>query len=827
MWELYSAQPAATVLRTGFRKATWGLTARLAVLLLAMASALSAQTPAPPVTTPSAPTEAQKAASTATGRAVSNSDIADAIRRSGLSDEQVRERIRAAGYDPRLADPFFGGGSKEGASNPPDARFVAALKQMGMLEGLDPEPEAEGAAEELLPDDTPAQGGRAGNMPGGNLIFGKSVFSSRSTSFDPVLNGPVDPGYRLGGGDRLQLVLTGEVELAYTLDVRRDGTLIIPQLGQVAVAGLTLESARTAIKARAATTYSGVPEGRTRVDLSLGRIRTIEVRVIGEVENPGAYQLSALGSVFHGLARAGGPSSRGSFRVVELRRGGRVISHFDLYDFLLRGDASADVRMEQGDIIYVPLNTRRVALMGAIRRPGVYELKPNEGFTDVLRFAGGLLPSAASDRLQIDRILPAAQRAPGRERVVVDVPIRGSFSALDTLQLQENDVITAFPIGDLRRNTISIKGEVFRPGRFEWQPGLTLAGAIGLGQGIPPWGARERIKVIRSVPTTGRQEIFSLDLRDSTGANFPIAEFDEITILDARLEQPSGTVKVSGAVNRPGERPYAERMSLSDLIDMASGFTETASRVEVARKVLRAGYTDTVSVLHQVVLGPDRRLSTADGAFVLERGDEVSVRSTPGAREFGVVVLRGQFAFPGVYAIQRNDERLSDVIARAGGVLPTASAETFKLIRGGRTVAVSFSAVAGRDRHANLPLQADDELVILERPTLVYVSGAVERRVAVPFRQGWTLDDYLNAAGGVSDKGRRSNTIVEYPNGSIGRTRRTMRLIQRDPEVLAGATITVPEKPPEREGAFRDSLTLTAQLASVIASLALGLAALR
>lgn len=790
------------------------------VLVASLPSYAAGQVTQPSPSSPTVPagrTAAQDAAAAA-GRTMTNAEIADAIKKSGLSEDQVRERVRAAGYDPKLADPFFATGDQAAGASTANASFVSALQQMGILQAAD-------QAEEL--DADKANRASALHAKGSmSLVFGKSVFNAKATEFDPVTSGPVDPSYRIGTGDQLQVILTGDVERAYTLEIRRDGTIVLPQVGQINVAGLTLDAAGSLLRARAARYFSGLDNGRTRLDLSVGRLRSIEVYVVGEVESPGAYQVSALGTMFHALARAGGPTNHGSFRSIELRRGNRVVGHFDLYDYLLTGDASTDTRLQQGDVIFVPMNTRAVAFTGAVRRPGIYELKQEESFSDLLRFTGGLLPNAASDRLQIDRILPASERTPGRERVVVDVRTNGDLKSLDTLRLHENDVVSAFVIGDLRRNTVDISGELFQPGRFEWRPGLTLGQLVQMAQGTAPWALTDRVKVVRAVPATGRKEIFSLDLSDSAAARFPIQEFDEVTVLDGRLEYPAGSILVEGAVNKAGKRPFVERVTLRDAIDLAGGFSEHASRIEVARQVVRPGYTDTTSVIFRFPLTATRELNAQDARFPLQRGDEVSVRSTPGSREFGTVTVRGLFNYPGSYAIQRDDERLKEIVQRAGGVLPTASHETFKVVRTGRTVAVDFDALMKGDPQANIAVREDDEIIIANDPSVVFVTGAVERRVAVPFHRNWSLEDYLDAAGGVAPNGVRDKVIVEYAGGAIARTSNSFFSPRRDPPVRPGATITVSEKPPEKEGAFRDTLVATGQIVSVLASIAIAIAAL-
>lgn len=471
-------------------------------------------------------------------------------------------------------------------------------------------------------------------------------------------------------------------------------------------------------------------------------------------------------------------------------------------------------------MIFVPLSSRLVAFTGAVKRPGIFELRPNEGFGDLLTFAGGLLPTAATERLLIDRVLPPAQREPGKDRVVINAEFGGDIKRLTAFPLQDNDIVTAFAIGDLRRNSVSVLGEVFQPGQYEWKSGMTLERLVAQAQGVFPWSLRDRIKLVRAVPQTGRKEIFSLSLDDSAGRNFEIDEFDKITVLDGRLAFPQGSLLVEGAVNSPGQRKYVERMKLSDAIDLAGGVTEDAATIEIARRVARPGYTDTTAVVQRFALAAGRRLTPVAGDFPVERGDQISVRVSPGRRTFGTVTVTGNFSFPGIYAIQRDGERLRDIIQRAGGILPNAYPSSFRLVRGGRSVAVGYDRLMRNDSGDNVVVRNNDEIVITTDPAIVLVSGAVERQVAVPFHRGWGVEDYLSAAGGLAVDGDRNKVVVEGPSGQIGRSSKFLR-VRRDPDVLSGSTITVARKAPATAGSVREALTTTLQIATSLASLAI------
>jgi protein involved in polysaccharide export with SLBB domain len=864
-----------------------------------------------PVATPSGRTAAQDAAA-AMGKTVTNSQIVDAIKNSGLSEAQVRARLEAAGFDAKLADPFFSAGTSGRGGNTPngavaDPSFVSALQSLGIVSTADEtKPDEQKETNKKSSEKTPIDSTRLTDS--GRLdVFGRRVFSDAAAAFDPVAAGPVDAGYRLGAGDQLQLVISGDLEMAAGLEVRRDGTVVIPQIGQVAVAGLTLDAARSLITRRAASIYSLIGEGKARLDLAVSRVRTNQVFVAGEVERPGSYQVSALATVFRALTAAGGPTVRGTFRNIEVRRGDSVIAHIDLYDYLQRGDASNDIRTQQGDIIFVGLSKRLVVVQGAVRRPAIYELRDREGFADLLRFAGGFLPTAGTDRVQIDRVLPPELRGPGSERAMIDIAFKGNFAMLDSARVYDNDIVTVFGIGDLRRNQVSLAGQVFHPGTYEWSPGLTLASLVNKAQGFLPWALSDRVKIERPIVHTGRTEIFSLDATDSVAARFPIQEFDAVTVLDGRIAFPAGKVTIRGAVYSSGEKPYYERETLRDLVDVAGGFepwaladqvmvTRTdpstgrsqqysldmrdsaarqfslqaldeidvldarrsiysanvvvtgavvqpgphpylehqtlkdlialsggfrleASGLEVASRKISNRYNDTTASVRYFPVLANGEIGNGGDTVTVQRNDFVNVRDNPGFRMPRTVTLNGLFTYPGVYVLERDADRIRDVVKRAGGLLPSAFATSGRLTRDGRPVAFDLGKALAGDRTHDIAMVTGDILLVGPDPSVVYVAGAVERNVVVPFRRGWNVQDYILAAGGFAVDAEKDNIIVEYPSGEIRRQEHHRFYTSGDLTVVSGSTISVGRKPDEKPNTSGEVLTKIAQITTTFVSL--------
>src|SRR6266513_773423 len=338
------------------------------------------------------------------------------ISQSGLTAEQIRARLSASGYPSTLLDPYLSATAVTGAAPAPGAQELAALQALGL-----PSPNSQ-----LLPIDTGlVRRVRGGGPP--SEVFGVDVFQRTTTQFLPLLAGPVPADYKLGPGDNLVLILTGDVELTYSLPVTREGFVLIPQVGQVHVANFTLDQLRDVLYTRLGRVYSGVrrsANATTRFDVTVANVRANQVYVVGEVAQPGAYQISSLGTVFTALYAAGGVTERAKLRGVEVQRNGKHIATLDLYDYLLRGDTRADVRLETGDVIFVPIHESRVLVNGAVLRPAIYETKAGETLADMIAAAGGVRPDAALERVKVQRVLPPEARGTQTTaRVTIDVPM--------------------------------------------------------------------------------------------------------------------------------------------------------------------------------------------------------------------------------------------------------------------------------------------------------------------------------------------------------------------------------------------------------------------
>src|SRR5213593_1870332 len=405
----------------------------LLLWLLGVAAPCMAQKPTLPP-----PSQAQGALQQAIQQ---NPGLADVIRQrlsqSGMTPDQVRARLQAAGYPPTLLDAYLGGATPGQAQPPPGLQEVAAIQALGLP--------TVAVQVESLPVDTGLvnAAAREGARGRRSAVFGVDVFQRTTTQFLPLLSGPVPPDYKLGPGDDLVLILTGEIELAYTLQVTREGFILIPQVGQVFVSNLTLDQLRNVLYTRLGRVYSGVRRGAggtVRFDISVANVRANQVYVVGEVAQPGAYQISSLGTVLTALYAAGGVTERAKLRGVEVQRSGKTIATLDLYDYLLSGDTRADVRLETGDVVFVPIHLSRVRMTGAVLRPAIYETKAGETLSDMIAAAGGFRPDAALERVKVQRFLPPETRGPQTIALVtIDVPMTNGVAP--RFALEDGDVV--------------------------------------------------------------------------------------------------------------------------------------------------------------------------------------------------------------------------------------------------------------------------------------------------------------------------------------------------------------------------------------------------
>lgn len=777
-------------------------------------------------------------------RLLANPQAGEAIRRrierSGLTPEQIRTRLQAAGYSPSLLDPYLR--AAPGGRLVPSDSVVQAVSLLGLGEVDELQAYADSirraaAGAPVLA----AESAGADSLPGLRL-FGLNVFSQPTTQFLPDLAGPVDENYRLGPGDVLVVILTGDVELSHTLEVTREGFVVIPQVGQVIVNNLTMGQARTVLRNRLGQAYSAIRDGTAQFDLTVGRVRMVQVYVVGEVRRPGSYQIPSVSTVLTALYQAGGPTGRANFRGITIRRGADTVGTLDLYDYLLRGAARGDIRIQSGDVVFVPVHGTRVSIAGAVVRPAVYELTRRETLRELVQAAGGFRADAALRRIGISRIVPPGQRAPGApDRIAVDVPLAQVEDGLaPSFPLEPGDSVSVFAVDDTRRAVVDVQGAVYLPGRFAWRPGLTLSEVLQLAGGLRPAVYAGRAHIERLNPADSTRYLVDVRLPADSSEPFPndieLWEYDVVTVYGREEFREDRTVAISGMVNRPGAYPFRNGMTLKDLVLMARGVRDGAyldsaeiARLPADRSVGTLAIRLRVPLDSSYLFEPENTtyprlpgLPTTNGTapdVPLEPFDQVTILRQPEFELQRMVEITGEVRFEGTYALTHRDERVSDLVQRAGGLLPTAYPEgarfTRRLDNAGRVNLELARALERRGSRQDIVLQPGDSLHVPEFVPTVRVTGAVVSPTSVLYRQGAGLGYYIDNAGGWAAEADEGRTSVRYANGSA-RTRSKFLFFSSWPQPGPGSTVFVPARPP---GDRFDVAGLVTGLVSVLGSI--------
>lgn len=617
----------------------------------------------------------------------------------GLSPDELRQRLQSMGFDGSMLDSYLSGSATAATSG-----TASPAQVLQALEALRKGVEAERRNASMQTQVRPAEASVAPTMIDSIPVFGLEMFRRTTTQFEPTAAGPADADYRLGPGDVLSVFVSGRIDLAYSLEVTRDGIIVIPMAGQVAVANLTVGQATSLIEKRLASVNGGIsaaPGSPSRLYVSVARLRNNQVFVLGDVAAPGSYQVAATGTMLTALYAAGGPTIHGALRAVELRRRGVTVATLDLYDYLIRGDASHDTRLQQGDVLFVPRVQRRILVQGEVARPAWYEGRPGESVSAVLTAAGGWLPTASRERVLVQRILPAAERTPGTERVAFDV----RDAQLTAFPVEDGDRLTVFRVASMMRGQLRVSGHVARPGLQGDANGRTLSTVLAAAGGVLPGAYTDEVMILRQRPDRTREQITArLDpktLRPVTDVTmqendsvhvFSIAEFRPQLVVGADT-MPRRQVRVGGAVLHPGPIEWAEGLTLKQAILRSGGVDEGASlsEIEIARMpASRANGTQAEIIRVKVDSsflfdrragatydGPPGEATTRTGYqdFVLRPYDVVNVLRQPDFDYLGTVSLNGEVRFPGTYAITRKGERLHELIVRAGGLTKDANAD--------------------------------------------------------------------------------------------------------------------------------------------------------
>ena len=688
---------------------------------------------------------------------------------------------------------------------------------------------------------------------GGIKVFGRDIFRTANLTFEPSMNIATPVNYRLGPGDELQIEVWGASETNITQKVSPDGYISIPNVGPVNVNGLTVQAATNRIKAKLSQIYSGLASSNvnlsTHVKVSLGQIRTIQVNIMGEVARPGTYALSSFSTVFHALYKAGGMSKMGSLRNIKVVRGGRTVATVDVYDYIINGRSHSDIRLQEGDVILASPYDALVLIKGKVKRPMYYEMKSSESIRTLIGFAGGFSNDAYRGAVTVDR-----NNTKERTVATVDDMNYGVF------KVKDGDVVSVGEILDRYDNRIEVKGAVYRPGYYELGKDIqTVKDLIEKADGLLEYAFTNRA-VLHRENDDKTLEVISLNVKaiiDGTEADVTLRKNDVLFIPSKYDLEQKGTLEIRGEVYKPNVFPYAANTKLEDLIIMAGGLTESAStvRVDVTRRIIdRKGTKKQKEIAQTFSFGvKDGFVVEGEPGFVLEPYDQVFVRRSPGYSEKVNVTVSGEVEFEGDYSLNVRNERLSDVLEKAGGLTEFAyiegarlerqmTPEEYKQAQELMDMVASNNKISGNDSivvpqvsrtypvgidlkeilanpHSAIDpvLQDGDVIVIPQYMTTVSVSGSVRKPNSVVYDPKMKLKDYISEAGGYAERARKSGTFILYPNGHIKELGRNASA----KDIMGGSKIIVPQKGRSQWnlGTTLSTITTSVSMLAVIASL--------
>lgn len=678
----------------------------------------------------------------------------------------------------------------------------------------------------------------------GSELFDYSTADKKNNLLKPNLSIATPLNYELGAGDQLKIVLFGLQQYSDDVTVSPEGQINIDNVGIIKVGGLNIEAAQSRVKQIMSKAYPTLSNGKSTLSITLGDIRTIRVTVIG-ASNSGSFDIPSLSTVYSVLSLAGGPNAIGSFRLIELVRANKVIHKVDLYRLLAKGDQSDNIRLRDNDIIRIPSYTTRVELSGQIKRPGLFEVLPNESFKEILDFAGGFDDTAYTAMVKVIRKSP-------KERIVKDL-LTADFNSFKP---ETGDLFLVNKILDRFANRVQISGAIFRPDLYEFTPGMRISDLIAKSDGLSEDAFLDRGLLVRQKEDFTK-EIISFNvlkaLRKESNFDLLLKREDQLFISSLTELKDSLNITLQGEVHFPGDYFYIEGMTLKGLILQAGGFTDAASSIiEIAHLIpresilvndTRASITETIEIKDSLKFGGLE--------IALKPYDVITIRKKPAYNTLETVFVDGQVQFPGPYALRDAQERVSDLFKRVGGVLPNASIEGAYLKRFKseedrsrvsdatsrlQSIYADTSGTVLNDVDKEIDripidldyilknpgstqdviLKARDVLMVPKFDAQVRVNGAVLQSTQIPFEPGKRFRGYIFSAGGFSKEAWKKRAYIVYSNGKA-KTVRSFLIFRKTPKVKPGSEIIVPKKP-----LFRGALPFGEMIgiSSAIASLA-------
>lgn len=675
-------------------------------------------------------------------------------------------------------------------------------------------------------------------------IYGHKVFNSRALTFEPSENFATPQNYRLGPGDEVIIDIWGTSEDHLRQTISPEGSIMISQIGPVYLNGMTINDANKHIKNAFSKKYAGMEDAETDIQVTLGQVRTIQVDILGEVATPGTFRMSPFASVFHALYRAGGINDIGSLRNIQVLRNGKKVAGVDIYEYLFDGKTNGNIRLQEGDVIIVPPYDQLVSIDGNVKRPMYYEIKPDETIKSLLEYSGGFTGDAYEGMVRL-------ARQSGTENELYNIE-RGEFASY---RLQDGDIITVGTILDRYANRVELKGAVYRPGMFAIGKDInTVSDLVKKADGVTDDAYTDRVLLYREGPDLELQ-IMALDLKDileGRAKDVTLKRNDVLVISSIHELEERGALSIGGQVARPGSYPFAANTTLEDLIFQAGGLLEGAStaRVDISRRIVdptSTQQTQQISEIYTVSIENGLALNSGKG-FKLMPYDHVEVRKSPGYNAQESVSVRGEVLFDGSYVLQKRNERLTDIIKRAGGILDEAYIKGAYLTRRlsedelasrrevlrlamansgpgmGDSIALSKinvsptynvginleKAIQNPGSHYDVVLQPGDALFIPEQQSTVKIAGDVMFPNTVVYEPGKKLSYYIDQAGGYGQRARKNKAFIVYLNGTVAKAK-------RGTPIEPGCQIIVPSKPDTSNTDWTKILTLATSFSSVAA----------
>lgn len=672
-------------------------------------------------------------------------------------------------------------------------------------------------------------------------IFGAELFNSASLTFEPNTRLATPLNYTVGPDDQLEISVYGLQETSISAPVNAEGTISIPSVGQIKVAGLSIEEATQRIKiAMQRTAYNSLQSGRSKLSVTLGNIRSIRVTIIG-ANKPGNFTVSSLTTAFNALFLSGGPSQNGSFREIELIRNNKLYKKIDLYRFLVNGDQSDNVTLQDNDVIRIPAYKIRVDLEGYVKRPGIFEMLPGENFTDLLDFASGFADSAYRSTVKVTRFTD-------KEIAVKDLNA-ANFASYDP---QQGDQIQVNKILDRYTNRIKISGAVFREGSYELTPNMTVGDLIAKADGLREDAYKGRGQIFRLKDDLSK-ELVPFDPTGNT--NIPLKREDSVVVKSILELREDYFISIQGEVRLPGFYEYNDSLTVKDIILQAGGLTDAAypQKIEIARLVQRDTLTFAdVRASDIIEINGMADFQDPNKNVYLKPNDVVTIRRKPGFLKLESVMVSGELQYPGPYVLQKREERVSDLLKRAGGFTPEAYPEgaflkrynlddtirlfkkqtieniqqqlndstthlTENIEREYDQIPLNFRKILlNPGSPEDVVLKSRDELIVPKYTAQVKISGSVLFPTQIAYDKNYSFKDYISSAGGVSEAGRKRKIYVIAANGKAQSTR-SFLFFKNYPQVTPGSEIIVPAK---EERVSRLTTGEVIGIASALASLA-------